>query len=313
MLWASRWVETFYSPLSLPELSEVPELVQQIKTVYTKVPNRAHILDMGWKALTTDLAKARVHVDDATFWRVSFGTGLGLAMQLVCGQLEDPKLGGQTEIRTYTPEALYGTVSMWMFSRSYHQFMHLARQETLGDSLAVNEQLMPLKGDDPALSTRLHRAALWHVMVLYRMCGVDIRIIAEPAERSGADRAHYGKNIGYYQWASLDADSADWVIDQHETTVQDEHHQFFLDHADDALADSRTPEAGFETLSQLVDGSLTLEQAKPRWLLPAEDDFVEHPGSGRLRAAPQHASALCVILATSHAHTIIKATKGIIE
>jgi hypothetical protein len=294
VLWASRWVEAFYRPLRLPELDSVPNLVDRINAVYTTDPKRALIMELGWQALNADLSKARDAIDDETFWRVSFGTGLGMAMQLVCGQLEDPQVSDQTEIRTYTPEALYGTVSLWMFSRSYHQFMQLAQAQKLGSSLTVNQRLLPIKGDDPALSSRLHRAALWHVLVLYRMCGVDIRVIPEPADRPGADRAHYGKNIGNYQWASLDADSADWVIDQGEPAVQDEHHQFFLDHAEEALAGRHTSEASFESLSQLVPRSLALSLVKPHWLLPPEDSFIEHPwlwptpsgrGAARLRAA----------------------------
>jgi hypothetical protein len=172
--------------------------------------------------------------------------------------------------------------------------MELARAQRLGSTLAVNQRLLPIKGDDPALSSRLHRAALWHVLVLYRICGVDIRIIPEPADRPGADRAHYGKSIGNYQWASLDANSADWVIDQGEPAAQDEHRQFFEDHAEEALVMRQMGETGFEFLAQLVPQSLKLDPVKPQWLLPAEDAFIEHPwlwpttawrGPAALRAA----------------------------
>lgn len=276
LLWAARWVHQFYAPLAKPEVTSQPILAEKISTVFTPNPDPRRALKMGWDHLVKDLPSARGDINDEIFRKVSLSLGLGSALQLICAQLADPKLGKQTQIRTYTPEALFGTISMWLFSRSYHQFMVLSGVKGVGRDLEANQRLMPVLGDDPANSPRIHRAALWNVILLYRMCGVSVRVIPEP-EESNVDRAYYGDSIGYWQWMAFDSAGGEWLIDQTDRNVQSSYRDFFLDKEGEALIDGGASEGTYSSICALKPETLALDTRKPRWLLPAENDFIEHP------------------------------------
>jgi hypothetical protein len=278
ILWAARWVQNFYQPLRTTHVVNSP-LQAQIDEIFTATPNRKAILDKGWSSLEKDLPEARQYTEsEEDFSSVSFALGLGTAMQLVCGQLTTPALGGQTQIRTYTPEALFGTVSMWLFSRVYHQFMELSLPGRLG-KLEINQRLLPIWGEELAAASRLHRAALWHVITLYRCYGVDVRVVPEPAVNPSADRAWYGKNIGNFRWISLDANGWAWLVDQGKPDVQDDHHHFFLTHSErlSCIVNPDTSEASYSMTARLQHDNVALAPSAPAFLLPAESAFLEHP------------------------------------
>ncbi|HET8863725.1 MAG TPA: hypothetical protein VFM94_10805 [Solirubrobacterales bacterium] len=273
LLWAARWVQQFYAPLTKPEVISQPILAEKISTVFTANPNPRRALEMGWDHLVKDLPSARGEVNEEIFRKVNLSLGLGAALQLICAQLER---GKQTQIRTYTPEALFGTISMWLFSRSYHQFMVLSGVKGVGRDLEANQRLMPILGDDPANSPRIHRAALWNVILLYRMCGVSVRVIPEP-EKPNSDRAYYGDSIGYWQWMAFDSAGGEWLIDQTDRDVQSGYRDFFLDKEGEALIDGGASEDTYSSICALKRETLALDTRKPQWLLPAENDFIEHP------------------------------------
>lgn len=273
LLWAARWVQQFYAPLTKPEVISQPVLAEKIGTVFTASPDPRRALEMGWDHLVKDLPSAGGDVSEEIFRKVNLSLGLGAALQLICAQLGQ---GKQTQIRTYTPEALFGTISMWLFSRSYHQFMTLSGVTGLGRDLEANQRLMPILGDDPVNSPRIHRAALWNVILLYRMCGVSVRVIPEP-EDPNSDRAYYGDSIGYWQWMAFDSAGGEWLIDQTDREVQSGYRDFFLDKEGEALIDGATSEDTYSSICALKRETLALDTRKPRWLLPAENDFIEHP------------------------------------
>lgn len=276
LLWAARWVQQFYEPLTKPEVASQPILAEKISAVFTANPDPRRALEMGWDHLVKDLPSARGEVDEEIFRKVSLSLGLGSALQLICAQLADPKLGKQTQIRTYTPEALFGTISMWLFSRSYHQFMVTSGVKGVGRDLEANQRLMPIFGDDPVNSPRIHRAALWNVILLYRMCGVSVRVIPEP-EEPNSDRAYYGDDIGYWQWMAFDSAGGEWLIDQTERGVQSSYRDFFLEKEGEALIDGAASEDTYSSICALKPEALALDTRKPRWLLPEENGFIEHP------------------------------------
>jgi hypothetical protein len=276
LVWAARWVQEFYEPLMRPGMVPLPHMADKIDTVFTADPDFERALEMGWGHLVKDLPNASGEVDEKTFKKICLSLGLGAALQLICAQLSDPVLGRQTQIRTYTPEALFGTISMWLFSRSYHQFMQISGVRGVGQNLEANQRFMPVFGDDPVNFSRLHRAALWNVIVLYRMCGVDVRIIPEP-EEPNFDRAFYGKDIGYFQWMAFDSAGGEWQIDQTNKDVQNGYRDFFLEKEGEALIDGAASEDTYSSICALQSGTLTLDARKPRWLLPREDGFIQHP------------------------------------
>lgn len=277
LLWSSRWVENFYVPLSHPLVGTVDALRAQIEAVYTARPDIARLARGGWDGIE-HLPASLEHLHDPVLSsKVSFAVGLGTAMQLIIGQLTDPSLGGQTQIRTYTPEALFGTVSMWLFSRSYHQFMELSRPYMLGKTLEVNQRLLPVVGQNLTDPTRLHRVALWLVTYLYRWYGADTRLIPEPADRSSADRAWYGKSIGNFRWLYLNPDGAVWEVGQGEPAVQDAYFEFFEKHAPDPYIDHTTSETNFARAAALHPADVAIEALAPKWLFPLPSPFLEQP------------------------------------
>lgn len=277
ILWSSKWVEAFYAPLRKPEVHAHSVLNRHINAVYTSEPNLPEIVESGWDAVLNELPQALADVEPEDSQLISLGVGLGVALQLICGQLSNSEKTGVSQIRTYTPEALFGMTSMWLFSRGYHQWMRLGSNEQLGGSLEHNQRFLPVPGGDPQLLPRIHRAAIWHVVLMYRICEVDVRLIPEPGLNSHADRAYFGKSIGQYHWIKLESDGVNWDIDQQTRDVRDDHHEFFERAEHDCVLDRGFGEAEFAAVADLKQESLALPSREPVWLFPPPDGFVDHP------------------------------------
>lgn len=124
LTWAARWVEEFFSPLNASPVVAHSLLANQRALVFNERPDLKAIREAGWDLLVRDLPSVRGDLDDDLFRKVNFRLGLGSAMQLINDQLRTSSLD---QVRTYCPEALFGTVNLWLFSRTYHDFMTTTR------------------------------------------------------------------------------------------------------------------------------------------------------------------------------------------
>jgi hypothetical protein len=276
LLWASRWVEEFFRPLTETHVVKNLVLSEQIGLVFNRTPPLDHIKERGWGPLVKDLPRMRGEFDRDLFQQVSFRLGMGSAMQLINKQMIDAS-GSLTEVRTYCPEALYGTVNLWLFSRSYHQFMTVTTGFARDRPGFVNQRLLPTHGE-LAGAPRMLTASLWHVLLYYRMLEAQVRIVHEPPDAGAEDHGYYGGGIGEFQWIRLTPDTGDWVLHQEKKTVQRDHRMFLHDAANNTLVGPDISIEGFAGICALTQhDQLALERTSPSLLFPPENDFIEHP------------------------------------
>ena len=218
LLWGSNWVAKFFAPLQASALIEVSDLRDMVPRVFSKSGKLDDELLGDWNFLLRDLPKYRPKLDDQLFRQVNFRLGLGNALGIIRTQIYRAA-GRLDEIRTYCPEALYGTTNLWLFSRTYHQFMETSTEVADSAPDFINQRLLPLRDEDPEGVPRILRCALWHVTIIYTILGAEVRIIMKPSQHAGDDHSHYGGGIGYFPWISLTPDQAHWMIEHDASTV----------------------------------------------------------------------------------------------
>lgn len=274
LVWAARWVEDFFSPLAADPVRKL--LDENIALVFNREPHLPTIMERGWDPLVRELPGARGYLDPEQYRRVAFRLGMGSAMQLINGQM----LGSSrlTSVRTYCPEALYGTANLWLFSRTYHQFMGTTAQIQHGRRNFYNQRLLPV-ARDLAEGSRLYATSLWHVVLFYRMLRAEVRIVQKPAVLGAQDHGYYGGGIGQFQWIELDDDGGAWVEDQHDPSVQAEHLAFLNDNQDNVMVGPEMSEVDFAALCRMPLEQLRLATDRPKLLFPPEDEFIEHPSA----------------------------------
>ncbi len=277
LMWSARWVEDFFSPLMATPVLEHAVLRKRVELVFSQRPNLAEITDQGWQMLESDLPSARGHLDDELFRRFSFRFGMGCAMQLINGQMiEATKRGRLTAVRTYCPEALYGTANLWLFSRTYRQFMETTHR--FQDALPQfrNQRLLPV-ATTLSTSSRLYAAALWHVLLSYRMLKAEVALVEKAPMAGSQDHGYYEGGIGQFQWISLSDDGGDWVRDQADRTVQADHLDFLRQAQTQALVGGEMSQQDFAALCLMDADQLQLGVRPPVWLFPDDNHYLRCP------------------------------------
>ncbi|MGI8413715.1 MAG: hypothetical protein ACR2QA_14755 [Solirubrobacteraceae bacterium] len=278
LLWASRWVQNFFDPLHELPVIRNKLLSGHINLVFNKQPPLEEIKRRGWGPLVDDLPRMRGEFDKELFNKVSFRLGMGSAMQLINKQMIDAGRS-LTDVRTYCPEALFGTAALWLFSRFYHQFMGTTRDFQRARTGFVNQRLLPIL-TDPTSLPRMFAATLWHVVLTYRVLEAEVRIVAKPPEGGEADHGYYGGGIGKFQWIALTENGPSWVREQESRAIQREHRVFIHDATNETIVGPETSAEGFAAISGITPtDQLNLGRLKPKWLFPLENQFIEHPTS----------------------------------
>ena len=276
LLWSSLWVESFYKPLTHPNVIAEPDLARLVSRIYTSRSQLDSTLLGDWNFLTDKLPRFEGKFEVDTFREVSFRLGLGQALGIINHRLEDAA-GDLTEIRTYCPESLFGTVNLWLFSRSYQSFMSISAVVAPTSSGATNQRLLPLPTHPDEVSPMV-RCALWHVILLYAFFGVEVRVIHRPKTDAGIDHSFYGGGIGYFPWISLADDGASWMIANNKEAVTGEHLDFINAHA--ANVYMSIPSHDFYAVAKALrlDFSEVLTaSAAPEQLFPRDNQFIAHP------------------------------------
>jgi hypothetical protein len=276
LIWSARWVEDFFSPLMATPVLQHAGLRSRVELVFSERPNLAKITDYGWRMLENDLPRARGHLDDELFRRFSFRFGMGCAMQLINGQMiEATERGRLTAVRTYCPEALYGTANLWLFSRIYRQFMDTTHRFQDASPQFRNQRLLPVA--DTLASSRLYAAALWHVLLSYRMLKAEVALVEKAPVAGSEDHGYYEGGIGQFQWISLSDDGGDWVRDQADRTVQADHLDFLCQAQRQALVGGEMSQSDFAALCLMDADQLQLGLRPPVWLFPSDNHYLRCP------------------------------------
>lgn len=278
LIWAARWVEDFFAPLWMPTVVGRKPLRETIDLVFNTKPDLDAIRLRGWDSLVRNLPDAREYIDGELYRRASFRIGMGSAMQLINEQMTSAVARGRlTAVRTYCPEALYGTANLWLFSRTYHQFMDTTADFQKGRPEFVNQRLLPA-AQDLKEGSLLYAATLWHVVMLYRLRRARVSIVAMPREGGHEDHGFYeGKGIGDFMWIALDERTGAWVQDQAKASVQSDHEEYINEHERNVLAGPELSDTDYAGQCGMVIDDLTLHPRAPSLLFPSNDAFLETP------------------------------------
>jgi len=282
LLWGAHWVKGFFAPLNNPALAETPQLAHLAHAVYSASPDpSAAIAKMGWNFFDKELPSYATAFDSDEFPTISFRLGLGVALHLIRGQLVED-IDRLKVIRNYCPEALFGTINLWLFARSYHGFMlQSAQVATNHAALFTNQRLLPLAANSVRETPHMLRMAAWNVVLCYRQLYASISLVQKPAAGvAGEDHSFYGGGgIGYFPWIKLAMDGASWMIEAEDRGTEEEHVDF-LDEQ------SQNEKAIIAPSHSLADVGHTLNII-PRWLapphhvpvllFPPEDRFLAYP------------------------------------
>jgi hypothetical protein len=278
LLWSARWVQAFFTPLEDTVVQSVVALQQLADHVFPAVGAGAQPKNLGWQTLTDDLPKFAPQLDPDVFKQVSFRVGLGLAFDLICGQLT-AAAGTLDQIRTYCPEALYGTANLWLFSRIYQRFMRQSSLVAADHRQFINQRLLPINAHEMTTAPRVFMSALWHVVISYRVHDADIRLVDSHDKHAGEDHSYYGAGIGYFPWVSMTPDQAHWMVGT-EVKGDTAHHLDFLKTFEHNSV--VTPQLGENDIAVLFDiplNQLLLPAVPPVMLLPPENRYIEYPRS----------------------------------
>jgi hypothetical protein len=287
LMWGANWVERFFRPLMNPQVMQIPSLMSMIPRIYTESGRLDDKLLTDWNFLLRDMPKYRKEMDDDLFKKINFRLGLGNALGIIRSEVYSVA-GKLDQIRNYCPEALYGTANLWLFARTYRQFMETAADVSAAMPNFINQRLLPLSHDDPNDVPRILKCALWHVGIVYTMLGTEVRVVTKPAAHAGEDHSHYGGGIGYFPWISLTPDQAYWMIENDSSTGSGDHIDFLNEQEKNAYMRIPSTRSTIANLIGVDTDQLKLPSRCPVHMFPTESIFLRYPyelfGPGIYRA-----------------------------
>lgn len=285
LLWASHWVREFYRPLTHTKAREYDDVhcLKSLDAFVNKIYARG-FSTLGEFALMHDELEKKLpqllqnlQATEAEKRQVSTTLALGATLEDICAHLR--AADSIQQISTYCPESLYGTASLWLFSRSYWTFMKESATVVAPNYRCMNRRWLPVRlnlQDTP----RLLWSVLYCVVKLYQRLGVDI-VVVRPFDDDGlgADRSVYGGNIGHLPYISLSNDGLQWTREVISKGDESSHRDFFTQASHDVIMGHDEPLTNIPALRDLPSSQLELSESAPRLLFARENIFIKHPTS----------------------------------
>lgn len=278
LLWASRWVESFYSPLGSIAIREHKALYEIVKKIFTEksigdLPEASSLHKKYGKIIPLYLREVDMMAEDKR--QISMSLGLGVTLEGICQEITTTS--GIDHLATYCPESLYGTTSLWLFARNYWGFMKSSAKVVSRENLADNQRWLPVRSNLEK-TPRLLWALLQTVVAQYEGLGVRAMVLAPPDDSNiGADWSSYGGGIGHPPYISLSDDGLEWTKEKTANNDIGEHRDFFhQDNHDIILGHGRCPENA-PALKGLPQSQMELPQGIPYLLFSKESSYIRHP------------------------------------
>ncbi|WP_158288429.1 hypothetical protein [Mucilaginibacter psychrotolerans] len=275
LLWSSLWVEKFYDALTSRTISEIPDLGKMIRRVY---PNskETNLSPVNWNVITNNLSKYEKEFEKKEFTKVSLSLGIGSLLENITKKLYS-KSGKLDTIQTYCPESLYGTANLWLFAKSYHDFMGASGVVLEKGKAGQNLRILPLP-DDPERMSKLEKVCIWHIVLLYSALKVEVRIIYCPKIDAGSDHSYYGGGIGYFPWLNISDDGLTWMIENNIDATNSRHRDFINEHMNNIFINPyRQNIFGIANSFDLHPDDLRTAPKCPKQLFAKSSSFIEYP------------------------------------
>ena len=253
----------------------MPNLLDIIKLTHP-FKDKCGIELEDWNSFKHKLSICSRELEKDEYSKMAFPLGVGYSLEVIKKKLYD-SASNLTAIQNYCPESLYGTANLWLFSRSYHDFMTASGQAVTLGKRNSNLRILPLP-DDPQNISCLVKACLWHIVLLYSALNVEVRIIYQPLLDAGIDHSYYGGEIGYFPWLSLSDDGVTWMMEENIDATNSQHRDFINEHMENLYIDpyhSNLLEIA-NSLKLHINDLKTVPMC-PIQLFPKEGRFIEYP------------------------------------
>ena len=274
LLWASLWVHAFFEPIRQLTLSVEKASQTVVSVAFPKNQNTFSDASRSAFARGFEVIKPNLRAMGSEELLVRLNMGFGI--QDIIQRLEStPDIDS---IRTYCPEALQGTVSLWLFARFYHQFMKSSGLAVHRTAATKNIRYIPFKINERSSVPRVVRRAIILLQQYYRLVNVSTMVVAMPYDAPEKDRSFYGGGIGHFPWCEFPLDGKGVeVLSPSKIAVQESLE--FLDGLNKQiiLTDISDSFSSVETLGLRIDEVAELAHQRPLCLFAAEDQFIEHP------------------------------------
>jgi hypothetical protein len=285
LLWASHWVREFYRPLNNAKVREYQDVdcIKSLDAFVNGIYARGFHTLGEFAVMRDELEKKlpqllqSLQATEAEKRQVSTTLALGATLEDIRAHLR--RADSIQQISTYCPESLYGTASLWLFSRSYWKFMAESAAVVPPKDCRMNQRWLPVRLDLDD-TPRLLWSVLHCVVKLYERLGVDV-IVVRPSNNDGigADRSVYGGNIGHLPYISLSNDGLQWTREVISKGDESSHRDFFMQASHEVIMGHGEPLSNIRALRDLPRSQLELSGSAPRLLFAGEDIFIKHPTS----------------------------------
>jgi hypothetical protein len=283
LLWASHWVREFYQPLTNTKVREYDavDCLKPLDAFVTGIYQKGFSTLADFALMRDDLERKlpqllqSLQATEAEKRQVSTTLALGATLEDIRAhfRVADPI----QQISTYCPESLYGTASLWLFSRSYWKFMKESADAVTPRNRSMNRRWLPVRLDLRS-TPRLLWSVLYCVVKLYERLDVDVIVVRPLGEHGiGADRSVYGGNIGHLPYISLSNDGLQWTREVISKGDEHSHRDFFAQASHDVIMGRDEPLTHIPALTDLPRSQLELSDSAPRLLFAREDIFIKHP------------------------------------
>jgi hypothetical protein len=266
LIWSGCWVREFLRPLANVPI-EVPQRIQLLhRSFSTDLKKVGATASSLLDATDSDLRILEERLGRDSYQKYAGALALVGSLRAVTASIASR--GGIAEILNYCPESLAGTVNLWLFSRTYHEFM--TTSATVG---LLNTRLFPVQHSLESLP-RFFVAALFHARTLYRALKVEVKVVKMLEVNGGSDFSWYGGSLVEFPWITIDPASHEMSLNRSRLSSNAYDLDVIKVAQQDVLADKGVLPGWFGPCS-LAD--LRLEIKMPICLFPPEDHLLRHP------------------------------------
>lgn len=269
LMWGANWVDTFVSPLRIDiGLKPVP-LELLIRSFRLGISCPGLDAQQLLREAVPHLEELRDNMPERVYANYASRLAIIGSLRGITALLKESP--GAERIDTYSPEALAGSANLWLFSRTYHEFMRMTQLR--GEQ---NKRLLPVNAASLSDPPRFFLATLFNVRAFYSILGAEVKLVRKLAEGGGNDYSFWSGAIGEFQWVQVDGDGHISLNDTRMSARREDRDRLNVAEQE-VLSEGGLNVSQRGTFGTLRWSDLKLEAIPPVCLFPAEDHFIEHP------------------------------------